>query len=342
MIKGAEAMSQDLWKYCTLDECHEFLLSFNLFGQTNWSKEKQLACLYTISNQAEKYYQPFSIEKRDGTQRQLLAPKSILKKIQQNILHRLLEQIPVSQYATAYCKTRDILSNATPHIGKQKILKLDIEDFFGSILFSQVRQHAFPTIYYPLPVGTLLSHLCCYDDVLPQGAPTSATISNLVMRPFDEFIGKWCLDQRITYTRYCDDMTFSGDFDVKIVKRKVQNFLEAIGFSLNEEKTKVLTQHQKQTVTGIVVNQKAQVPLNYRKKLRQELYYCGKFGVKEHLARETQQSAISSAEILRYLHRTLGKINFVLQVNAEDLYFQEARRNVQKQLMIYRNYRKTG
>ena len=121
------------------------------------------------------------------------------------------------------------------------------------------------------------------QDRLPQGSPASAAISNLVMKPFDTYMEGWCRDRGIVYTRYCDDMTFSGDFRVSAVYGKVNGFLGAMGFELNQSKTKVLTRHVRQTVTGMVVNDKVQVPLPYRRALRQEVYYCLKYGVKEHL-----------------------------------------------------------
>ncbi|MGX7418412.1 reverse transcriptase family protein [Carnobacterium gallinarum] len=154
-----------------------------------------------------------------------------------------------------------------PHIAQKQILKLDIEDFFGSVLFSMVCQSAFPSRYFPPAVSTLLTHLCCYQDALPQGASTSAAISNLVLQPFDDYIGKWCLEQQITYTRYCDDMTFLGEFDRKFVENKVRNFLQEMGFTLNQKKTKLITKAHQQSVTGIVVHEKPQVAKVYRKKL---------------------------------------------------------------------------
>ena len=106
----------------------------------------------------------------------------------------------------------------------------------------------------PPAAGVLLTSLCCYRDCLPQGSPVSAAVSNLVMRPFDEYMGTWCRERGISYTRYCDDLTFSGDFNVKEVRDKAENFLKVMGFSLNRKKTRVLGRGQRQCVTGIVVN----------------------------------------------------------------------------------------
>ena len=128
-----------------------------------------------------------------------------------------------------------------------------------------------------------MTNLCCFREALPQGAPTSPTISNLVMASFDESMGGWCEERQISYTRYCDDMTFSGEFDPGMVIRKVSAYLEQMGMVLNRKKTRVYTRGSRQEVTGLTVNERVQVPRFYRKKLRQEWYYCKKYGVKEHI-----------------------------------------------------------
>lgn len=320
----------DLWKYCTMEHCKELLLSFGLLGDTSWTEAKQLACLYAVANHVEKHYRPVTILKRDGSPRSLLVPDPLLKRIQSNLLHGVLDGMDVSQYATAYRKGSSIVSNAAAHVGKPQVLKLDIEHFFDNIHFLMVYRSVFSASLFPVPVGTLLTHFCCYRDRLPQGAPTSAAISNLVMRSFDAYIGTWCAQQGIAYTRYCDDMTFSGEFDARMVTNKVRGYLREMGFALNEEKTKRLAQHNRQMVTGIVVNQAAQAPAQYRKRLRQTLYYCEKFGVAEHLSFIGDARYLPFEEgIKRYLDSLLGQVNFVLHVNPHDAYFQQAKHTVQ-------------
>lgn len=321
---------EGIWKYCTKEQCRQFISSFRLFGDTQWPEETQIACLYAVSNHIEKHYHPAVIKKRDGSLRHLLVPDRLLMGIQKNILHHILYQLPVSSYATAYQKGVGILANAEPHVGAEQILKLDIQDFFGSILFPQVYQHAFPTVYFPPAAGVLLTSLCCYRDYLPQGAPTSAAISNLVMKPFDEYMGCWCEERGIRYSRYCDDMTFSGVFDAGLVTGKVSGFLSAMGFSLHRKKTQVVSRHKRQVVTGIVVNQKPQVSRDYRKRLRQEIYYCEKFGIEDHLKKmgDTRYLPQGEAGVGRYWLSLYGRVRYVLQVNPGDLYFQEAAKRV--------------
>lgn len=321
-----------LWKYCTPGQSRAFLLSFQLLGTTDWTDERQVACLYTVSNHIERHYHPAEIKKRDGSVRHLLVPDRLLMKIQRNILHNILDQMPVSTYATAYHKGGGIVPNARVHTGSRKILKLDIKNFFEHILFYHVYQNAFPTTLFPPSVGTLLTHLCCYRDYLPQGAPTSAAISNLVMKPFDTYMGAWCEARDIHYSRYCDDMTFSGDFDVDPVIRKTAGFLKSMGLELNNNKTRVVSCHLRQEVTGITVNHKPQVNRDTRKRLRQELYYCERFGLRSQLeaVSDTRFLPMGEAGIQRYWLSLLGRVNYILHVNPEDAYFRKAKERLMK------------
>lgn len=329
---------KDLWKYCTSEQVRSTLLSFHLLDGVPIEEEKYFSCLYAVSNHPERHYHPAAIPKRSGGARKLLIPDALLCRIQKNILRHVLAELPVSSYAKAYRPRSAVVENAKPHVGAKEILKLDIRNFFDSITFFQVYRSAFPAVYYPPAIRTLLTNLCCCKDALPQGAPTSPAVSNLVMKPFDDYMGSWCEKREVRYTRYCDDLTFSGEFDRQEVKNKVRGFLAAYGFELNEEKTRIQKKHQRQTVTGIVVNEKPQVSRTYRKKLRAEIYYCGKYGVESHLRRsgewENWKKLHQNAETIcvRYLQQLLGKVNFVLQVNPEDMEFCQAKNLVKEML----------
>lgn len=319
-----------IWKYTTSQQSHAMLLSLNLFAPYEWSPQKQLAVLYSLSNNIEAHYQAISLAKKNGKVRLIAAPDRLLKQVQRNLLKHLLEKPALPSYATAYRKGLTLAMNASPHLGQPQILKLDIEDFFGSIQFTQVMASVFPSVYYPPDVQLLLTTLCCYREALPQGAPTSALISNMVMRSFDAYMGQWCQERQINYTRYCDDMTFSGEFQARLVINKVRSFLETYQFVLNEAKTQVLKPHQRQLVTGVVVNEKIQVTRDYRRQLRQDVYYCQKFGVAAHLAERGNLSltTIEDGAIENYLTSLLGKISFVLQVNPDDQLFQKMKQLV--------------
>ena len=200
-------------------------------------------------------------------------------------------------------------------------MKLDIKNFFESISFLDVYESCFPIEYFPKSVGMLLTYLCTYDEHLTQGSPTSAYISNLVMKNFDEVLGKWCEEKNINYTRYSDDMTFSGGFNPTEVITKVREMLLKLGLHLNNDKIHVVDKSHNQSVTGIVVNEKVQVSSNYRRKIRQEIYYIKKFGLKSHLHRIKY-----SGNERAYLNQLYGKILYVLQINSSDLEFDEYRK----------------
>lgn len=275
-----------------------------------------LKTLFAVSNSLKSHYHKTKIPKRDGSFRTLTVPDEVLKKIQRSIVKNILAYLPVSRYATAYRYGTSVQKNAKVHVGKKKILKLDILHFFDSIMYSAVKDNCFPTTRFSEPVRTLLSLLCYYEDALPQGAPSSPIISNIIMREFDDVIGAWCEERNISYTRYCDDMTFSGEFDTKELLCMVKDELFKRGFLINSRKTVSLSHSKRQTVTGIVVNEKPNVSSDYKRSIRQSVYYCKKYGVKSHL-----EKIKSPQDERSYLCSLLGKISFVLQTVPNDAEF---------------------
>ena len=276
--------------------------------------------LYAVSNNISKHYHKAKLPKKSGGFRNLSVPDGVLKSIQKRIAEVLLIHMPVSRYAKAYRFGSTTLRNAKHHVGKQVVLKLDILHFFDSIRYSTVKDKVFPEEIYAEPLRILLTMLCYYKDALPQGAPSSPAITNIILYEFDEQIGQWCRARRIAYTRYCDDMTFSGNFDPAEVIRFVRLELKKMGFLLNEQKTRIQRPGQQQTVTGIVVNEKMSIPADFRRKLRQELYYCRKFGIQEHL----QKIGLEIPEDT-FRMQLLGKVNYVLQVHPDARDMLEAR-----------------
>lgn len=269
--------------------------------------------LYSVSNTISAHYTEISIPKGNGEYRQLSVPDQLLKSIQTRINEVLLPLEPISPYASAYRPGASTKNNALPHVGKAVILKLDIRHFFDRLIYSVVKEKAFPAARYSEQNRILLSILCTHDNGLPQGAPTSPTISNIIMRDFDYVIGQWCEKRQINYTRYCDDMTFSSDFSVEPVVCFVKKELRKLGLFLNEKKTRIVYNNQRQYVTGIVVNEKMSIPTEYKKRIRQEIYYCRKYSVVSHIKR--QGLKISSQA---YRTKLLGKINYVLSVEPEN------------------------
>lgn len=283
--------------------------------------------LYTLSNQLHKHYHNVRIPKGSGEFRELSVPDDFLKAVQTKIAQNLLAYERISPYAAAYRPGGSPLRNAQPHVGKETLLKMDIRHFFDHIYYPMVKAKVFTADKYSESNRVLLSLLCVHKDALPQGAPTSPVISNIIMRDFDDVVGSWCKERKITYTRYCDDMTFSGSFDPKVVKTFVKEQLKITGFYVNDKKTVVARNGQQKNVTGIVVNERPNTTAAYRKKLRQELYYCKTYGVYSHMQR-TQVNVTEDT----YLRQLLGRVNYVLSIDPLNEEMQSYKRWIKTQL----------
>ena len=297
-------------------------------AQSGKEVTEALMLLYDMSNNAPKYYQKKEIPKKQGGKRVLSVPVTELKRVLCCIKAEILDYIPVSDYARAYKKGGGIAHAAKEHVGHETLLRLDIEGFFDHITYKEVYKHVFGR-YYPRKVAGLLTALCCYEKHLPQGAPTSPAISNIVMKGFDDEVAVFCKMNNIHYTRYCDDCIFSGKFDVGAVIKKVKSELLKMGLRLNDEKTKVISQGQRQIVLGVCVNEKMQAPAAYRNRIRQEIYYCKKYGVKNHLLRLNDERFVKKTpggvfvDAVGYLMQLKGKISFVLSINPDDKEMRE-------------------
>ena len=311
-----------MWKYIGTKECNEFLLSLNLINCKD--EKKYIKTIYSISNNIEKNYKTYKIKKHSGKYRTIYEPNLILKQIQKQILNNILNNKSISKYAKAYHKGIQLKDNAIPHINKEMILKLDIKDFFENISFLDIYNSCFPIEYFPKSVGMILTYLCTYDNHLTQGSPTSAYISNLVMKEFDEELGNWCNLRNISYTRYSDDMTFSGAFNPSELITKVRKMLYKLGLELNNDKIHIVYKSSSQNVTGIVVNEKMQVNVKYRNKIRQEIYYIKKFGLSSHL-----KKCDINIDSKRYLNILYGRVLYVLQINENDKEFIKYRQFIE-------------
>ena len=305
----------------------EFLLSLYAFNET-LSDNNKIKKLYIISNNIHKYYNNFTIKKRNGKERQICSPYNELKKLQFNILNQLLYDKRTSEYAKAYVKNVRLRDNAKVHKGYKYILKLDISNFFDNVSFVDIF-NIYKEYGFSRSLCGLLTSLTTYDDHLPQGAPTSPYLSNLVLREFDLKVGNWCRERNINYTRYSDDMTFSmNEYNKELVKFVRKN-LYRYGLELNNSKICLVSNSSKQKITGIVVNEKVQTDIKYRKKIRQEMYYINKYGLDEHLKR------INIEDKDKYLKSLYGRILFVLSVDKSNWEFIDYKKIVRRLLRTY-------
>lgn len=256
------------------------------------------------------FYRHYQISKKSGGYRYISEPLPTLKEIQRWILDNILYTRQPSKFAKGFVPQKSIRENSRFHRKQTKVLSLDIENFFMSIDAARV-YNFYWRLGYQKSVAHLLTRLSTLAGSLPQGAPTSPALSNLISIRLDRRLAGFALKRKIRYTRYADDITFSGDFDEGQIIKFVRKVLGDEGYKLNEKKTRLMKRHQKQEVTGIVVNEKLQAPRKTRKEIRQAIYYIKKFGLDSHI----QYTQIKKANYVKHL---LGIANFILFVNPKD------------------------
>lgn len=211
------------------------------------------------------------IQKRSGGTRRLLVPSPELKKLQQRIRKRLLARLKVHPAATGFEPGTSIVHNAAQHTDRAVVICMDVSDFFPQTSDARVTAY-FQRIGWNREAAALLTRLTTWEHGLPQGAPTSPRLSNLVNHVLDARIERFVHGRKGAYTRYADDIciSFPKDYPKRIrgTVQVVRRNLKAFGYQLNTEKTRILRRHQQQKVTGLVVNDRVNVPRHIRRKLR--------------------------------------------------------------------------
>lgn len=235
-----------------------------------------------LTKHIEKSYNELIILKRSGGERKINAPSENLKYIQRWILDNILYCSFCEDSATGFIPNKSIVDNARVHVGKECVINLDIKDFFPSIRYRRVYS-IFYNFGYSHYLASLFTKICTLNNVLPQGAPTSPYISNLVCRKMDIRFSKLANKIGATYTRYADDITFSGNQSICKYINLIRRIIMEENFIINEKKVRVLSRHHQQTVTGLIVNSKLSVPNEIKKYLRQQIYYSQKYGVNNNL-----------------------------------------------------------
>ncbi|WP_339136187.1 MAG: reverse transcriptase domain-containing protein [Candidatus Electrothrix sp. GW3-4] len=236
----------------------------------------------------KKYkYRKFEVNKRSGGTRIIYAPNKKIKEIQQVLAQILLEIYKQKPSVHGFCRNRSIVTNAKQHLNKKHIFNIDIQDFFPSIHFGRVK-YLFAKAPFSLPhsAATVLAHICCFDNMLPQGAPTSPIISNLICRKLDTSLQELAKKHSGTYTRYADDISFSFTCrqnrlprDIIIVRpsgiepgEKLVNKIEENGFKINNKKSRLCTGNNRFEVTGITVNEFPNVRRAFVQQIKSMIY----------------------------------------------------------------------
>jgi len=220
----------------------------------------------------EPRYREFTIPKRSGGERRILAPEPELKTLQRRILRRLLARLRVHGAAMGFERDRSIVTNALAHRGQAVVLRFDVRDFFPSTSVKRLKRY-FRRIGWNRPATKLLLRWCTHEGGLPQGAPTSPRLSNLVNFRLDARLAGMAARLDAVYTRYADDITVSFAEDdretVHYMQRFVRRVVEEEGYRLHHrKKLSIRRRHHRQVVTGLVVNERVNLPRSVRRWLR--------------------------------------------------------------------------
>jgi retron-type reverse transcriptase len=251
-----------------------------------------LDALMRPGTEAGSGYVEFEVPKRSGGVRRISAPRAKLKAVQRALLEQVLAHMPAHEAAHGFIEGRSTVSNATPHVGATVVVRVDLEDFFPTVHYRRVKglfeAHGYGdevssvlaglTTHRPkLPDGTVV-----WPGALPQGAPTSPAIANLVCRRLDARLTALAKRMGATYTRYADDLSFSFRDPPERLGRFlwwVNAVLQQEGFLENGAKRRVMRRGSRQRVTGLVVNQQVSIPRAERRRFKAILANCRQHGV---------------------------------------------------------------
>jgi RNA-directed DNA polymerase len=242
-----------------------------------------------------RHYHYRVLTKQSGTIRLIEAPKPRLKELQRKILTGILEEIPPHPAVHGFLKGHSIRTFVTPHVGQRVVLKMDLQDFFPSISGARV-QALFRTMGYPEAIADLLGGICTtvapYDiwkardrytqSHLPQGAPTSPALANLCAWRVDCRLSGLAKSAGALYTRYADDLAFSGDESFERSVERFSTHVAAIlyeeGFSVHHRKTRIMRQGVRQHLAGLVANDRINVRRSDFDRLKATLTNCVRQG----------------------------------------------------------------
>lgn len=260
------------------------------------SKKRLNFLLYVLSS--AQRYKSFDVKKRKSKlTRRIKSPIKPLKEIQRKLAKDLLEIYSTPLNVYGYVKERDVVKKAEKHVGQRWVARIDLENFFGSFNFGRVRgMFRSKPFCFPDALATVLAQLCVDSNELPQGAPTSPVISNILMWRLDARLRRMAREHRCVYTRYADDLVFSTN--TRRMSSGICNVIDADsgdpivspgdallkavqgeGLAANISKTRLYGRTERQQVTGLTVNEKVNIDRKYVKDLRAVLYACSKVGV---------------------------------------------------------------
>ncbi len=280
--------------------------------------------MHNIMFSSKSFYREFKIPKRKGGFRTITSPYPTLHALQKKICHSLLNCLPIHPRVFAYVEGRSAIEHARYHCSCDELLTLDIKDFFPSISRQQVFS-VFNSLDFSTTDSNYLSYLCTLNDSLPQGACTSPSLSNAVFYQIDCRLEKLALSFGVKYSRYADDLAFSGDLVPKKIINIIKSILLEYGFILNESKTKLKLKGSRKILTGVSISQGVmKAPKKYKRELRAQIFELEK----------NKDNLFSMPNFDPQVYeKTIGKLNYLLQIEPENEYA------IKKRDVLLGNYR---
>ena len=216
---------------------------------------------------AGKMYKEKTIPREGKKPRLISIPDNYLKNVQRRILNNILKKTACHDAAHGFMSRRSIFTAVKAHIGKRVVLVIDIRNFFDTISSRRVCG-MFKSLGFSPQEAAVLTKLCCYKDKLPQGAPTSPMIANIVCRKLDSRLAGLAGKKGFSFTRYADDLIFSGDAKLIGLTPFIKQIIKEEGFAVAEEKFRIMRSGSRQRVLGLNVNTKVSVPRKVRRIIR--------------------------------------------------------------------------
>ena len=227
-----------------------------------------------LGRRYDAFYTTYDLPKKSGGNRLISAPAPHLKLAQRALLPLIYAE-DLSDFALGFRPGKSIKDNALPHVGKQIVVNADIRGFFPStsykMIYSLSRRIRSGSL--SLLAARLFSEICSHNGHLATGAPTSPAVSNILLKPLDDSLAKIAQKLDISYSRYADDITFSGGSAAVWMLKPLEKNLAKMGYELDPKKTNIFRNGRRQTVTGAVVNQKISLARPLRKKLRAAVHH---------------------------------------------------------------------
>jgi len=315
--KSIRLSLNELWK-----KCISLLNSYKIQRENDFfdNLTDEFSPIAPVSNNQEEFYYDdineynvinsnykfFALKKKSGGTREIMAPKGQLKNIQRWINFYILNKIRLHDNCFGFIKGKSIKDNAMIHASQECILNIDLLKFFDTItqerVFGMFKEFGYhPNLARLLANLTTAKHKEWYwkdidlkehpelkalvdkkPKIIPQGAPTSPAISNIISRKLDNRLNKLASKCNCKYSRYADDITFSGVKSNIPSLKLISKIINEEGFYINKKKVGYYSKGSKQHVTGLSINYGVRIPRERKRLIRQTLHYCKMYGVENH------------------------------------------------------------